>query len=430
MRSKILKFLAVISFGLVTFPFVLTNDVLAFKDINVIRILCYYAGFTVIFGFGYAAGNWAKNHKKRIIAEKIAGVLMFTAGLLLLFFTEEIGIIFVVGVSSVLWFFLGGRASRKHYADIFPAFMFGVYIGVTLLCYLFYGAMCEKALKGPVQSAVIIAFMVELCLAALLINQSGIYDKANRRRETKTMLPKGLSGYNAALVLGITIIGLVLYVFSDLIIELLNTIIKALLNLFLFIMKGYTEFMETEPVDYGNPELSGYMPVETNDIWNVVFFIAFIVVIIVFRKKLLAAIKDLLKRIYGFFAHETGLSEPEPEFVDVFEEIGTTRRSRPLTYQKIMKLYREENDPIRKYRFGYSILLRQLKYCKADIKGADTVSVQCDKGREICGEGLETITEEYNKVRYDNAEVTAEQLEVLDKLINEMNGLVKNRLWN
>ena len=34
MRSKILKFLAVISFGLVTFPFVLTNDVLSFENIS------------------------------------------------------------------------------------------------------------------------------------------------------------------------------------------------------------------------------------------------------------------------------------------------------------------------------------------------------------------------------------------------------------
>ena len=428
MRSKILKFLAVISFGLVTFPFVLTNDVLSFENISALRIFCYYVGFGAVFGLGYAFGRKAGNRRKWVVAEKIIGILTFGTGLLMLFFTDEISIICAVGISAALWFFLGGRASRKHYADIFPAFMFGVYIGVTLLCYLFYGAMCERELKGPVQNAVIIAFMVELCLAALLINQSGIYDMANRRRETKTMLPKGLSGYNAALVLGITVIGSSLYVFSDAIVGLLNNIVKAAINLFVFLMKWHSEFMATEAVDYDNPSLSGYMPMQTSDIWNLLFFVLFFIAVIIFRKKILAAIKALLKRIYGFFIRETAVSEPEPEFTDVFEEIGSTRRDRPLNYQKIMKKYREETDPVKKYRYGYSILLRQLRYCKADIRNSDTVGIQYEKGREICGAALETVTDGYDEVRYNNAVVTSEQLEALDKLINDMNGLVKVRM--
>lgn len=428
MRSKILKFLAVISFGLVTFPFVLTNDVLAFENISALRILCYYGGFGVIFGFGFAFGNWAGRRKKRLIAEKTVGILSFSAGFLLLFITDEVNIICAVGISAVLWFFLGGRASRKHYADIFPAFMFGVYIVVTLLCYLFYGAMCERELKEPVQNAVIIAFMAELCLAALLINQSGIYDKANRRRETRTMLPKGLSGYNAALVLGVTLIGSLFYLFSDKIVELLNIIVKTVIKLFLFIMKGHSEFMATEAVDYDNPSFSGYMPVQTSDIWNVIFFALFITAVILFRKKLLAVLKNILKRIYGFFARETAVSEPEPEFVDVFEEIGTTRRNRPLNYQKAMKLYKSEADPVKKYRYGYSVLLRQLRYCKADIRHADTVGVQCEKGREICGAALESVAADYDKVRYNNGVVTEAQLMELDKLIEAMNGLMRIRI--
>ena len=428
MRSKILKILAVISFGLVTFPFVLTNDVLAFENISALRILCYYACFGAIFGIGYILGIKAGNRKSRIIVGKIIGFLTFGAGLFLLFLTEEINIIFAVGASSVLWYFLGTRASRKHYADIFPAFMFGVYIGVTFLCYLFYGAMCERELKEPVQSAVIIAFMVELCLAALLINQSGIYDKANRRRETRTMLPKGLSGYNAALVLGVTVIGSLFYIFSDEIIKLLTLIAKGFVNLFLFFMKGYSEFMATEAVDYDNPMSGSYMTYESSDIWNLVFFAALITAIIVFRKKIFKVIKDILKQIYGFFTRETAMSEAEPEFVDVFEEIGTTRRNRPLTYSGVMKLYRAETDPVKKYRYGYSVLLRQLKYCSADIRYSDTVAVQQEKGREICGESLKTITDGYDKLRYDNAAVTAEQLDALDKMISDMNRLVKVRM--
>lgn len=427
MRSGILKFLAVISFGLVTFPFVLTNDVLAFENISVLRILAYYCAFGVVFGFGYAFGKATLKRKKLIFAGRVIGVLTFGLGLVMLTFTKEINIVFAVGASAVLWYFLGERASRKHYADIFPAFMFGVYICVTLLCYLFYGAMCPRELKEPVQGAVIAAFMIELCLAALLINQSGIYDKANRRRETRTMLPKGLSGYNAALVLAVTMLGLFLYLFTDKIVWLLNELVRLVIKAALFIMKGYSEFMATEAVDYNVADGSGYTPAETNDLWNLVFIIILITVVIVFRKKIFSYIKELFRRIYGFFSRETEISEAEPEFTDVFEELDSSRRrnSGSVSLSRLMKLYRSEADPIKKYRFGYGLLLRQLRICKADIREADTVSVQHEKGRAICGAELKSVTDSYDRLRYNDSTVTDEELKQLDELIRSMNGMVK-----
>lgn len=430
MRSKILKLLAVISFGLITFPFVLTNDVLAFEDISVLRILCYYGVFGVIFGLGMAFGKITLRHKKFIFLERFMGVLTFATGLLMLFFTDHINIIVAVGASAVLWYFLGGRASRKHYADIFPAFMFGVYIIVTIICYLFFGAMCEKEVREPVLSAVIIAFMVELCLAALLINQSNIYDKANRRRETRTALPKGLSGYNAGLVLGITLIGLFLYLFSDGIVWLLNGIVKLIIRAALFIMYGYTDFMATEAVDSSLQSGNGYMQFKSHALWDLVLAVVITALIIIFRKQIFTAIKNFLKRIYGFFVKQTELSEPEPEFVDVFEEIGSsrTRNGGYVTYTGLMKLYKKEADPVKKYRHGYNILLKQLQMCKADIRGADTVTDQHDKGRALCGAELKTVTDSYDKLRYNDDTVTAEQLAALDTLINQLNSLIKRRI--
>lgn len=427
MRSGILKFLAVISFGLVTFPFVLTNDVLAFESINPWRIIAYYCAFGVLFGFGCAFGKASLKRKKLIFPGRIVGVLAFAAGLVMLNFTKEINIAFAVGVSAVLWYFLGERASRKHYADIFPAFMFGVYICVTLLCYLLYGAMCPRELKEPVLSAVVAAFMIELCLAALLINQSGIYDKANRRRETRTMLPKGLSGYNAALVLGVTAVGLFFYLFTDKIVWLLKELVRLVIEAALFIMKGYSEFMATDAVDYNVADGSGYTPAEANDLWNLVFIVALIVIAVIFRKKILAFIKSLFRRLYGFFVRETEISGPEPEFTDVFEELDSSRRRRSgnISFSRLMKLYRSETDPVKKYRFGYGLLLRQLRMCRADIREADTVSVQHEKGRALCGALLKSVTESYDRLRYNDSSVTDDELKRLDELIQNMNEMVK-----
>lgn len=427
MRSGILKFLAVISFGLVTFPFVLTNDVLSFENISVLRLLAYYAGFSVVFGAGYAFGKATIKHKKLIPLERIVGLLSFCAALLLINITDEIGIIFAAGASCILWYFLGERAARKHYADIFPAFMFGVYIVVTLVCYLFYGAMCDKELKDPVQTAVIIAFMVEMCLAALLINQSGIYDKANRRRETRTMLPKGLSGYNAALVTGVTVCGLMLYVFADKIVWLLNETVRLFIKLFILIMEGNVDFMAIESGD-NSGEYTGNMEYRSYDVWNLLFFVTAIVLIIVFRRQLWQAIKSFLGRIAGFFMKETQISDAEPEFVDVFEQVSDVRKVKDLSYQTLMKRYKKETDPEKKYRLGYAVLLWQMKYCRAKLTAADTVTDQYEKGREIFGAELKDIASAYDKLRYDGEEVDTEQLSELDSLITSAAVLVKGKV--
>ncbi len=423
MRSGILKFLAIISFGLVTFPFVLTNDVLSFEDISVLRMLAYYGGFGIVFGLGYAFGKVTIKRKKLILAERFAGLLTFFAAFLLLFITDEAGVIFAVGASCVLWYFLGERAAHKHYADIFPAFMFGVYIGVTLLCYLYYGAMCKSQLKEPVQTAVIIAFMVEMCLAALLINQSGIYDKANRRKETRTMLPKGLSGYNAALVTGATVCGLMLYVFVDEIVWFLNQTVRFFIKFFVIFMRGDSEFMSIESGESG-VGLSGYT--ENHNV--VLWYLLAIILLIFFRKQIFKAIKSIIERFIGFFSRETAVSEAEPEFIDVFEQVTGVKRGRDLSYSTLMKQYKKETDPVKKYRLGYAVLLRQMKYCKAKLTASDTVTDQYEKGRDIFGAELMTITTAYDRLRYDDKAVTSEQLSALDSLISNAAVLVKGKV--
>ena len=243
------------------------------------------------------------------------------------------------------------------------------------------------------------------------------------------MLPRGLSGYNAVLVLGFTVLGLALYVFSDEIVWALNELIRLAVRAALFILRGYSEFIPTDVSDTAISDGS-YLAAEGYDLWNLLFIIILLTVIIVFRKQILRAVKNLLKRIYGFIFRETEISEAEPEFTDVFEEISSSRRKNTgyIPYSRLMKLYKAETDPVKKYRYGYSILLRQLKSCKADIRGSDTVYVQNEKGRDLCGALLNDVTEGYDKLRYNNQQVTAEQLGALDTLIKNLSNLTKGAL--
>ena len=291
----------------------------------------------------------------------------------------------------------------------------------------FFGAMCGSDVKETVLDVVVVMFMVELCLASLLINQSSIYDKANRRKETRTMLPKGLSWYNAILVLGVTLIGLFLFLFRDNVVWFLNETVRLAIYAALFLIKGEAEFMAIDSGDSASIG-SGYYPPEANDAWNVIFILAFIACIIIFRKQILSAIKNLFKRIYGFFVKETEQSLAEPEFTDIFEELGSARNKKDvaITYSKLLRKYKNESDGVKKYRLGYQIILKQLKAFNAGIKGADTVFVQHEKGKSLCGADFRLVTECYDRLRYNNAIVTDEELMVLDRLVSGIGKMHKN----
>ncbi|MDE7234823.1 MAG: hypothetical protein K2N29_07180, partial [Ruminiclostridium sp.] len=286
MRERLLKILAVAAFGMVSFPIVLTGDAHSFGNIDPLRLCAYYAGFLAVFALGYALGQVTKRHKKLLLPCRILGAGTFFLSLFLLRFTDRVTVIFAAGAAAVFWYFLGERASRKHYADFFPIFAFGIYIVATLFSYFAFSLSAPEELRPPVQNAVIGSFLAELCLAALLINQSGIYDKASRRRETKTILPHGLSGYNAALVLFFTGAGLLLYLFSDKIVWFLWAVVRLIVRLILALLRVPTDFFV--PAEEGG-DLSEMLPESSPfELWNILAPLLAIVLIIIFRKQLWA----------------------------------------------------------------------------------------------------------------------------------------------
>ncbi len=414
MRSRLLKILAGAALGMVTLPLMLTNDVLAFGGFNLLRFAGYYACFGVFFALGFAL-----NKKKKLPAFflRAAGVCCFFPSLALFAFTGSLSLITAAGLCSVLWYFIGERAVKKHYADFFPAFMLAVYIVVTLAAYIFFGSLAADALREPVRCAVVIMFAVELAMSAVLINQSGIYDKASRRAETRAMLPKGLAGYNAALVLIIISAGLGLYFFKDGIAAFLENLGRFLVQLFVWLMRGNAESMEVEEGEAGEFSFNYAEQSNVGDIMAVVFAIAVIAAVIVFRKKILNAIRELWKRIYGFFSRENHENGEEVDFVDFVEELPAKNRAcEPLSDGKLLRLYRAERDKTKKYRLGYRLILRALNRNKAGIVPPDTVGQQLRKGRAVFGGEAEEIARVYNGLRYDNKTVTDEQLAELEAL--------------
>lgn len=417
MREKLLKILAVAAFGMVSFPIVLTSDAHSFGNIDPLRLCAYYAVFLAVFALGYALGQVTKRRKKLLLPCRILGAGTFFLSLFLLQFTDRVTVIGAAGAAAVFWYFLGERASRKHYADFFPIFAFGIYIVVTLFSYFAFSFSASEELRPPVQNAVIGSFLTELCLAALLINQSGIYDKASRRRETKTMLPHGLSGYNAALVLLFTGAGLLLYLFSDKIVWFLWAVVRLIVRLILALLRVPTNFFV--PAAEGgdlSEMLSQSSPFE---FWNILAWLLAIVLIIVFRKQLWAWLKNIGRAIRDFFSRDAAESGEPLDFVDLFEEAPSLKKKRiqALTDAQLLKKYRTQTDPLQKYRLGYRLLLRKMNRANVRITPSDTASAHLEKGRRVYGEALSPVVEGYNAVRYHAENAGSESADALEKLL-------------
>lgn len=418
MREKLLKALAVFAFGMVSFPIVLTGDAHSFENIDPLRLCAYYAVFLAVFALGYALGQVTKRRKKLLFPCRLLGAGTFFLSLFLLRFTDGVTVIGVTGAAAVFWYFLGERASRRHYADFFPVFGFGIYIFVTIFTYFAFSLSAPEKLRPPVQNAVIVSFMAELCLAALLINQSGIYDKASRRRETKAMLPRGLSGYNAALVLLITGAGLALYLFSDEIVWLLWEIVRLIVRLILALLRVPTDFFV--PAEEGG-DLSEMLPQSRPyELWNILARLLAIVLIIVFRKRIWAWLKSVFRRICDFLTRETRESDETPDFVDFLEEAPAPKRKKEqrLTDAQLIRKYRAEADPLQKYRLGYLFLLRRMNGANARILPSDTTAAQKEKGRQVYGEGLEAVVAGYNTVRYHEEAAESAEVSALERLLS------------
>lgn len=420
-RNILLKILSAVSLGLVGFPLLFSVDVNSFGEISAVRILVYY-GILVLVGFlGYCLGKASKKNKLIRIFCKIIGILTFAAGFIALPIGGDVIISAVMGINCVFWFFIGLRCFGKCFADIFPFYFFGIYICLTIVCYFFVSIGSAYEVKDTVLRVLTIFFLIELTSASLLINQSGIFERANRRKETKASLPKGLSGYNAAMAGGAAVILSLLCIFAGNIAEFINSVLLLIAEGFFRLISLFNaEKMGIEESEGGLRPSMGYSS-ESVDFWQVIAILGFIAIIIVFRKKIISAVKSLLSRIGRFFTKEAE-EGTETEFTDYFEDYRSerTKKERPLSLNKLYRLYRNEKDSRKKYRYGYRILIKKIKQHNSALSPSDTTSEQAEKGKTLFAyEELKNVVRYYDNLRYNGGEITENELSVLDTLIGK-----------
>lgn len=420
-RNILLKILSALSLGFVGFPLLLSVDANSFGDISAVRMLIYYGVLALAGFFGYCLGKASKKSKLIRIFSKIIGILTFAAGFIALPLGGDAVISAVVGINCVFWFFIGMRCYGKCFADIFPFYFFGIYICLSVTCYFFTSIGAADEIKGAVLRTLTISFLIELTSAALLINQSGIFDRANRRKETKSTLPVGLSGYNAALTGGAAVILSLLCIFAENIADFINSIIHYIaVGLFKLISLFNAEKMGIEESEGGLKPVMGYST-ESVNFWQVIAILGFIAIIIAFRKKIISAVKSFFSRLGRFFTKEAEEST-ENEFTDYFEDYSSnkTKKERPLSLNRLYRLYRNEKDNNKKYRYGYRILIKLIKQHNSELSPSDTTREQAEKGRSFFDyEELKGAVRYYDSLRYNDGQITENELSLLDTLIGK-----------
>ena len=399
MKGTLLKILSVLAFSAVVFPFLFGCDVNRYGNIDPLRILYYYGIGAGLFGIGYLGAELKKAHPKLGIPVRIFGLLMFAAGFLALLIGGDASTVFALGSCSIFAFFIGERCRFKNFADMYPLSAFAVYIVLTVACFIFVSLTSPEEIRTTVTDTITAAFVAEFTAAALLLNQSGIFDRANMRKETKTSLPKGLTGYNAALVLGITVTGLVLCLFRKQIAWLLEQAVMIVIRVLYIIANLFTaEKMGIEPGETVSVTRGFGETADEAYILEALAVLVLLGVVIKFRRQIFKAIS---------------LSSTRNRYLE-------DRLTKNENIYAVRRRYKAETDPVTKYRLGYRVLLYRIKSYNQRLSPSDTTSVQSERGADLFGkEQLASVVGTYENVRYGTHSPTQPQLSELSELIEK-----------
>ncbi len=422
MKGTLLKILSVLAFSAVVFPFLFGCDVNRYGNIDPLRILYYYGIGAILFGIGYLGAELKKAHPKLGIPVRIFGLLMFAAGFLALLIGGDASTVFALGSCSIFAFFIGERCRFKNFADMYPLSAFAVYIVLTVACFIFVSLTSPEEIRTTVTDTITAAFVAEFTAAALLLNQSGIFDRANMRKETKTSLPKGLTGYNAALVLGITVTGLVLCLFRKQIAWLLEQAVMIVIRALYIIANLFTaEKMGIEPGETVSVTRGFGETADEAYILEALAVLVLLAVVIKFRRQIFKAIKGFFGRLGALLAGRVEESS-KPDFKDVFENYSPRpdRLTKNENVYAVRRRYKAETDPVTKYRLGYRVLLYRIKSYNQRLSPSDTTAVQSERGADLFGkEQLASVVGTYENVRYGTHSPTQPQLSELSELIEK-----------
>lgn len=441
-KDFLMKCVAALAMLLVPLPLMFVFEVTAFKGFMLWHYPIYYAVAAIAAASGYflMCLRRSRHTPKTIFLVNMLMALTATVLVVLVaVVSSQINNVlcengfnvfyFCVALmpSVIVWYLLGMSLKKNRFDDIFTPIWLGIYLVETFICYIFCCVMsADMEYLGASEHRISVLLVVMALLTVLLINQSNIRSEIDRRRNTNLIVPKGLRLYNAKLIAIVGAVILAALMLKDYVAAGLTWLVKMtvkIIDTLLFNIR----FLQTEqmtPEDTQLPD-SDFLSAEggSRDFLLYILFVVIVVLVIVFRKKILSLFRKIAGRIFGKYSADDTVQEVDDDYTDSYEELDI-RQERIVneTDKDCLKCYRKAKDNNEKFRLGYRLYAMWLSK-----RSTEDISTKTVKQHRIISEKLYhgtnnigAFSDSYSKIRYDDEPATDDDILLSDSLINEL----------
>lgn len=441
-RNFIMKCVAALAMLLVPLPLMFVFEAAAFGGFVLWHYPIYYAIAGVVTALGYILMNIrsSRHTPKTIFLSNLLIALCGTAVIILVAVVSTIinnslgengfgvfNFCLAFMPAVLVWYLCGLSLKKNKFDEVFTLVWLGIYLAETFLCYIFCCAMAEdRAYLEDSKSRIAVLLVVMALLTVLLINQSNIQTEIDRRRNTNLIVPKGLKLYNAKLIGIVGVIILAALLLKDYVAAWLTWLVQMtfkIIDTLLFNIR----FQQTDPItseDTKLPDFNFFSAESGNqDYLLYILAVAVVILVIVFRKKIIAFFKKIAHRIFGKYSVDEGTSEENEDYIDSYEELDMKQEKIVRESEKdCLKRYRKTKDSTEKFRLGYRLYVMWLSRRSTEDISAMTVEQQESVSEKLYhGTGdIKTFADNYNKVRYDDRQAADNDIQLSDSLIDEL----------
>ncbi|MGN0649145.1 MAG: hypothetical protein ACI4KM_01795 [Oscillospiraceae bacterium] len=429
--KKTLYLLAIICQYLTIFPFLIVTEGIGFGEFVWWHYIAFYATIGFFWAFGRICTAWTQSapFKKTfkpsaVFLGKIA-IIVPSIGFIVIMILNRLstGLLLYMFPACVIMYFGGCRSCGRGYSDVFTTFWFGCYVVGAVAASLLLMASYDKSIGNIGNYQLCIVFGILIIISAVLANQTNIDVRTQQRAGGKAVLPKGLRSYNASIIAGIVAATVGLFLLSGPIAGAVVRFIRMLITMFLNWLREQ-EGVEVNPNDLlkndNNGDAIQYVRNDDSliEILYVIIFVVLIILAIKYRKNIIDYFKTLLKPL---FKQDKIESLPFSDEVFEAENERMTERNRRKTEQQLLKQYRRENNPEKRYRLGYLLILLRLEKTSFAQKPSDTTDIHAIKETmAFRNESINQMVRIYEEIRYGGRIPTEQECQLQQRIIDSI----------
>lgn len=430
MNNKALRTIANIGVLMSVFPFVVLGEGIGYDRYILWHYLVIYAVITAFFLLGRLCGAWAASPRHSRAFKPKAFFLSraaITVPVLIFFivcaaFELSTGLYLYVLPAAVILFFGGHSTTGKEYTDIFTRGWFALYFVSAVIANIILWFTREDILIRNGGYQLCLGFGAVIILAAVLTNQTNIDTCTHQRDADKAVLPQGLRKYNAWLVAAIVAVTVGLFLFTAPVAKLLFEGLKQIVRGLLWLLTLSRIFEADDIITATDGEGQLSVDVADNsfaDATTILLAIGAAILIFIFRKQILEILGGLFAPLFKVQEIST-----EPAYSDEISEVPDASRSylsRRKREQQLYRSFRKEPDRIKKYRYGYKLMMLRLNETSFATVPTDNTDIHRIKGENgLRNESVQRIVDIYNDVRYKGRVPTAEETAFAESFIEEI----------